>query len=51
MSSDSLPLEEFKYNENGELVCAKCGSTHISIIPKWFLTYYMCNECGNEERI
>ena len=50
MQSDSLPTEEFKYDENGTLVCAKCGSSNISIIPKMFLTYYQCNNCGNEER-
>ena len=49
--SSELPFEEFKYNEQGELVCAKCGSSNISLIPKMFFTYYTCNECGNEERI
>ncbi len=48
MTSD--PTEEFKYDENGNLVCAKCGSSNISILPKMFLTYYVCNDCGNEER-
>lgn len=49
--SDSTLLEEFKYNEQGKLVCAKCGSSDISLIPKMFFTYYECNRCGNEERI
>ena len=49
--SDSLPLEEFKYNEEGDLVCAKCGSKNISLIPKMYFTYYQCNDCGNDERI
>lgn len=50
MTSDELTLEEFKYNENGKLVCAKCGSSNISIHSKMFLDYYQCNNCGNEER-
>lgn len=50
MQFDSLLTEEFKYNENGNLVCAKCGSSNISIHSKMFLTYYQCNDCGNEER-
>ena len=50
MQSDSLLTEEFKYNENGNLVCAKCGSSNISIHSKMFLTYYQCNDCGNEEQ-
>ena len=51
MTSNELPLEEFKYDENNNLVCAKCGSSNISIRPKMFFTYYMCNDCGNEERL
>lgn len=51
MNSPDIPLDEFKYNEQGELVCAKCGSSDISLIPKMFFTYYECNKCGNEERI
>jgi predicted RNA-binding Zn-ribbon protein involved in translation (DUF1610 family) len=50
MTSNEFPSEEFKYDENGNLVCAKCGSSNISIFPKMFLTYYQCNDCGNEER-
>ena len=50
MQSDFLLTEEFKYDENGNLVCAKCGSSNISIHSKMFLTYYVCNDCGNEER-
>jgi len=41
---------EFEYDENNKLRCAKCHSHNISIIPKMFLTYYQCNDCGNEER-
>lgn len=51
MTSDELPLEEFKYNEEGDLVCAKCGSKNITLIPKMYFTYYQCNDCGNDERI
>lgn len=50
MQSDSLLTEEFKYDENNNLVCAKCGSSNISIVSKMFLTYYVCKDCGNEER-
>jgi DNA-directed RNA polymerase subunit RPC12/RpoP len=50
MTSNEFPSEEFKYDENGELVCAKCGSKHIVLVPKMFFMYYMCKDCGNEER-
>ena len=51
MNSPEDLLEEFKYNEKGELVCAKCGSSDITLIPKMYFTYYQCNSCGNDERI
>ena len=51
MIASETPFKEFEYDDNGELVCSKCGSRDISLIPKMYTTYYICNECGNEERI
>ena len=51
MNTEELPFEEFKYDENGDLVCAKCGSKDITLIPKMYFSYYQCNSCGNDERI
>lgn len=47
MQSDS---PEFEYDTNNKLRCSKCHSHNISIVSKMFLTYYVCNDCGNEER-
>ena len=40
---------EFEYDANNKLRCSKCHSHNISIVSKMFLTYYVCNDCGNEE--
>lgn len=47
MQSDS---PEFEYDTNNKLRCSKCHSHNISIVSKMFLTYYVCNDCGNEEQ-
>lgn len=47
MQSDS---PEFEYDANNKLRCSKCHSHNISIVSKMFLTYYVCNDCGNEEQ-
>lgn len=42
--------EGFHFNSEGIVACDKCNSTDISIIPKMFLTYYLCNNCNAEGR-
>jgi len=49
MSNDN-PLKEFVYNEKEELICAKCGSKNLALLPKMYFTYYVCKDCGNEEQ-
>lgn len=45
-----MGIETFKILDKDNIMCDKCGSTDVIIIPKWFTTYYVCRNCGNEER-
>lgn len=48
-SSIKVP-KGFHLDSEGKVACDKCNSTDISIIPKTFLTYYLCNNCHAEGR-
>ena len=43
-------MEGFTIINQDTIVCNKCGSNNIDIIPKMFTTYYTCKNCGNEDR-
>lgn len=40
-------FDEF-IEENGHLVCPKCGSTNIEIHCGMFADRYVCKDCGYE---
>ena len=45
-----MDIETFKILDNDTIICDKCGSTDVAVISKMFTTYYVCRNCGNEER-
>ena len=45
-----MDIETFKIIDKNHIICDKCGSTDVIIIPKWFTTIYVYIICGNEDR-
>ena len=43
-------MDGFTILNQDTIICNKCGSENVLVIPKMFTVYYECKNCGNEDR-